>query len=368
MTSSEHTIFPEYLLVTKTAESEIKALEKTRPIVLSKILPLIEITRGRKIPKSNEEYDCSKRINRLGKVFHEQKVGIDLTSDPTLTDSVIENLFDPTDGYKNWCKYLSDLKKENVFGTIIPCIQIMSEDDPNAFKKNFDIQLDFLDKTFDEVIFRFEVKSGLLPLVEYIKQKLHRARLIVLIDFGFIHEAVFYNFLTAAKEVLKLLPEKGITTYISSTSFPSNISQFFDGDEIECDLYEVSLFKELKKDFPNLLYSDYGSVHPKRNDNVVMARGWIPRIDVPLQTTFFSVRKRRRKENSEEEMSYSETYNKVAKVVVSQALFPTDLTENWGVQQILQEAEGFSMGSNPSFWIAVRMNIHLEQQVLRLSA
>jgi len=52
---------------------------------------------------------------------------------------------------------------------------------------------------------------------------------------------------------------------------------------------------------------------------------------------------------------------------VSDNRFPLSLNKNWGINQIKNASDGASPGSSPSFWISVRMNIHIEQQLMRLS-
>ena len=96
----------------------------------------------------------------------------------------------------------------------------------------------------------------------------------------------------------------------------------------------------------------------------IRAHGWIPRIDVPLADSVFYYRERRADKN----MNYAPQYTKVAQYVVADKSFPSDLDWNWGVQQIRDCAGGSKPGSAPSFWIAVRMNIHLAQQVKRLAS
>tara|TARA_B100001971_G_C18140408_1_gene510073 strand:+ start:525 stop:701 length:177 start_codon:yes stop_codon:yes gene_type:complete len=56
----------------------------------------------------------------------------------------------------------------------------------------------------------------------------------------------------------------------------------------------------------------------------------------------------------------------VAKKVVSNSSFE-DIPESWGVQQIKAAANGSPPGKAPSFWISVRMEIHMRQQIIRLS-
>jgi hypothetical protein len=91
-----------------------------------------------------------------------------------------------------------------------------------------------------------------------------------------------------------------------------------------------------------------------------MARGWIPRIDVPLQDKIYYYKKRRPKGMR----AYATTYKQVAQSITSDPRFP-DLKNNWGIQQIKQCVSN-APSSIPRFWISVRMNIHLEQQVRRI--
>ena len=44
-----------YWIIIKTGEAEIRALENVPKDILSKTIPLIEITRGRKVTKNNIE-------------------------------------------------------------------------------------------------------------------------------------------------------------------------------------------------------------------------------------------------------------------------------------------------------------------------
>ena len=54
-----------YTVIIKTGEAEIRALENTSSNLLQYILPVIEITRGRKITKNEiETYPFDKRLLR----------------------------------------------------------------------------------------------------------------------------------------------------------------------------------------------------------------------------------------------------------------------------------------------------------------
>ena len=124
----------------------------------------------------------------------------------------------------------------------------------------------------------------------------------------------------------------------------------------EIDVYNIVLQKH-----KDIIYADYASINPVRNDTITMARGWIPRIDVPLDKTIFYYKKRRPKGVT----AYASTYIQVAQSVCSDLRFPHDLNI-WGINQIHSCAEGGTPSASPSFWISVRMNIHIVQQVNRI--
>ena len=93
-----------------------------------------------------------------------------------------------------------------------------------------------------------------------------------------------------------------------------------------------------------------------------MAHGWVPKIDCALQHVVYYYRMRRPVGVT----AYKSTYKAVAKKVVSDYRFPSSLTGIWGIEQIKNASEGNVPSSSPSFWISVRMNTHISQQILRL--
>ena len=44
----------DYYLIVKTADAEMKALENTRAEVMEKLTPVVELTRGRKLPSKEK--------------------------------------------------------------------------------------------------------------------------------------------------------------------------------------------------------------------------------------------------------------------------------------------------------------------------
>lgn len=352
-----------YSLIVKTGESEIKAIENSNKAVLEKILPLIEVTRGR---KTKEGYPFENRLSRLKKSFSGQRVAIDLTSNSDLSSPVIDKLYDPKNGYENWFNFLIDIKKENIFLELIPTI-LLNVDDPE-YNANLLLQVQKLKQEFSSMLYRNNITDeGCYDDFDLLKEEFKDINLLVMVDCEYTAQATQHAYaqkvISRVKNIKSILGEvEGLTYIVSATSFPNNVSEIGDAETDTFDLSAIKIHKAVSEIFPDVIYGDYGSINPIRNDRVLMSRGWIPRIDVALPDKIYYYKRRRPKGVS----AYSSTYTEVARLVQKDGRFPSYLGENWGVRQINNCATGGVPGSKPSFWIAVRMNIHLEQQVSRL--
>lgn len=367
----------EYYLITKTGDAEIKALEHTSSQVLDSIIPIVELTRGRKLSsrgknpelrkKEKDRYPYDKKLEKISKILSGRKVIFDLTSDKSLMSDEINLLYDANGGYANWRTLLVSLKQSNVFSELIPTI-IIGENDQDvdsSIKSQTDLLTDFFDgiayrsDIFDDNCY-YDIEHNIVP---FLKGK----KLYVIVDCSYVIQASIRQYSDRVRARVKnlhtIVPQE-TTIIVSATSFPRNIGEIGDDSNDSFQLSEVSIAKELASINLVASYSDYGSINPIRNDNVVMAHGWIPRIDVPLQERVFYYRERRPKNTK----GYAETYKRVAQIVLQNPDFPKDLDDNWGIKQIKACASGYSPASIPSFWISVRMCIHIEQQVKRLKA
>lgn len=366
-----------YAVVVKTGDAEFRALANLTPELKNKILPIVEITRGRKLQergeaekKANKEsgkelYPFEKRISLLKTVLNNCEIALDLTSDIGLSNSEIEHLFLPDKGYENWVNFLVALKNENIFSKIIPCI-LLNVEDPD-FNANLVSQVRGLKTHFKTLIYRNSlVDENCYEDLDVLKDELKGLELHIMIDSGYVLPAAHRNFSEKIKariaNLRKQLPAE--TMYIvSSTSFPNSISEIGDDYSDTFRLVEQEIFNDVYKDNPlNLIYSDYATVNPIRNDAVPMARGWIPRIDVALQNEIYYYRKRRPKGVTQ----YANTYVAVASLVMSDKRFPIDLSDNWGVKEIQNCAKNKPSNTSPNFWISVRMNMHINQQIRRI--
>ncbi|WP_373705359.1 beta family protein [Porphyromonas loveana] len=355
-----------YCVIVKTGDAELRAMQNLSEENLNKILPVVELTRGRarnigtrEEPRYAYPYDA--KLKRLKEIFNGKQIALDVTSEESLSSQEIDKLFDCSDGYVNWIDLIRSLKKEG--GRLIPAI-LMNYDD-EKFEINLEKQILNLSAEFRELMYRGSLyNEASVDDVRLICKYLPLdCELLIVLDCGWIPPASYNDPANACLDIIKQL--KGILTTIRysiavcATTFPNNVSEIGDDVSDTFDLREIDLYELIKEMHPEIVYGDYGSINPVRNDQIVMARGWIPRIDVALERQIYYYRDRK---GSRE---YSDTYTSVAKRVVTDPRFPS-LEGIWGICQIKNCALGDAPSSSPSYWISVRMNTHIVQQIHRL--
>lgn len=354
-----------YYLLLKTGDAEFRALSNIEESTKDRFFPIIELTRGRKL-KGKDEWPIKSRVEKICDIFSDKMICLDLTSTSQLSCSEITELYSPEDGYKNWLNFLIQLKDTGKFKAIVPCVIANFNDD--NFIANYKRQIEILKSNFETIAYRSSLKDdGCYDDFEIIKDVLGEGSFICIIDCEYVTggswRTSFAPRVTARiSNSQKILGDK-VQFVVCSTSFPNNIGKIGNDISDSFQLNEIDLFNEVRNNISSeisVAYGDYGSINPERNDGVVMARGWIPRIDVPTQGEVYYHRER--KGNND----YSSTYSKVARYVTKDVRFPKNL-KCWGLNQIIYCADGASPGASPSFWISVRMNIHINQQTKRLS-
>ena len=364
-----------YYLILKTGESEMRALEHTDDTVMNHIVPIVELTRGRKQPSKEKDpikrkseiprYPYDKRVEKIESIFQGRTVIFDLTSDESLMSVETDVLYDPQNGYENWINFLKERRDSGKFSCVIPSLILSADDDD--IDNSIITQTETLTREFDAIAYRNDIyDDNCYEDIRLMSSHLNGKKLYFIIDCSYVVQAQIQNFIERVEariNNIKSIMSKNIEIIVSATSFPRNIAEIGDDREAEFQDSEVMLFEALKKKGILSVYSDYGSINPIRNDTIVMAHGWIPRIDVPKEKSIFYYRERRPKQTKD----YSATYTKVANYVLSRPDFPHNLDGNWGIEQIKACASGLKPSSSPSFWISVRMNIHIAQQVKRLS-
>lgn len=362
----------EYYIIVKTGDAELRAMRNLSNSILNKITPVIELTRGRakKVGKGNDAhyiYPYEKKIEHIRNIFRGKDIVLDVTSDETLSSKEIDLLFDYSEGYVNWTNKVIELNASGEFNSIVPSI-LMNYDDDN-FDENIKTQICTLMHTFHKLMYRCAIdNNAVLDDIELIKRSISNdVELLIIIDCAYVPSASYKNivrfcipYISKIEDILKGYKYEIV---LCSTTFPNNVGEIGNDITDTFDLREVDIFQDVSKAHPNIIYGDYGSMNPIRNDQIVMARGWIPRIDVPLENQVYYYRKRRPGKTS----AYSATYNEVARNAVADARFPIELKDDyWGFKQIFDCSKGDAPSASPSFWISVRMNSHIVQQVKRM--
>lgn len=364
-----------YVPIIKTGEAEIKAISNIDDNVQNFILPLFELTRGRKKQKEDEG-KIEKKIQFLKDKFKSIPFILDLTGIKDLSNTEIEQLHSSKDSYKNWITFCKTNKEE--FGTFYPVVQIEEEEEYGLYIEKLNQQITELCKYFDYIVFRSQGIIEARDLISDIKTILDRKsskninlkdKIIYVLDYKYINNAE--QNIETAKTFINVLTALGIKNIVlSSTSFPANVSEYMNPSNYitfnmkELDFYKKVLNEVSSKDL-NLVYSDYSSINPIRNDNV-FARGWIPRIDVPSIDKKIHCLRKKRPENT----TYADTYILVAREVIQKKYFKDLINQNitsWGLDTIMNAALGNVEGAAPRFWISVRMNIYLTLLEKKLS-
>jgi len=351
-----------YNIIVKTAEAEIRALENVSSEHITQLFPIIELTRGRKVTRNNvATYPFEKRLDKLKNIFKNQDVCIDVTSDPQLASPETKALFNPKNGYENWIKFLMRLKEEGVFSSITPTILWNFEDNEGDFENNIKAQISALTNEFGTIAYRnsIEEDSGFYDDLETF---LSDTTLLFILDCEYVPRASFRNVaercIVRFNHLNKILTNRQNKYILISTSFPNNVTEFGDYEREILTLSEIDLFTTVKAKHPYILYGDYGSINPTRNDTITMSRGWVPRIDISLPAEVLYHRQRRPKGVT----AYADTYIQVAKLCLADEKYPQNIKDSWGLKQIELCAVGSVPSSSPSFWISVRMNTHIIQR------
>lgn len=361
-----------YIPIIKTGEAEITAMENLTSSMLDRIIPIIELTRGRQ--KTTKCGDCmvvthpfDKRLSKMKEVFRGRTVFFDLTADETLLSDEVYDLYDYANGYEKWRHFVEENVGENGFGKIIPSVLLNWDDE--AFACNFDEQVRGLAKSCGAVMYRSSIQTkdcyDELPLL--IQSLPKECDLWIVLDVGYLQISVTELASNRCRKRIqnlkeRILKDRKVKFVVASTSYPESVFDYGNESPIVISHSEVELYNKLKEYYPEVEYGDYAGINPIRKDLVVMARGWIPRIDIPLEYTTKVFWKRRPKGTTE----YRGTYIRVAEEVVNDSTFPVNYEDSWGISEIISCANGYVPSCAPKFWISVRMFNHIFAQLLRM--
>lgn len=360
-----------YTLQIKTGDAEYRALRNIPNDIFSKsdFRVLAEITRGRK-SKNDKIGDLQKRIDALGNFLDPSSfVFFDITSDESLSNEQIDELYDFQHGYAKWDALFAKLHSQ--YPNATPMLLVNDQDEDYV---NFERQIKTFTEKYNRIGYKIypAINADIINKeIKLIKDNINdNTQLFIFYDQGYIVDGLIKIATTRAIDCLGRVSAileslKNVEYIFTSTSFPDSVTSLSGNINGKIKCSEISLYEQISNSIKNinLSYSDYGSITPKRNDEVAYyGRGWTPRIDVPVisQQEIYYYRQKKEKRD------YADVYVDVASKCISDSLFPKDV-DCWGVQTIKNAAAGLKPGATPSFWLSVRMNIFIIQQLKRLS-
>lgn len=341
----------EYVPALRTRDSELKGFENLSPLVRQLLLPVFELTRSRR-SKSNPDGSVLKTVERLVELMSGSPFIVDVTSLESQGNAETADLLDPADSFRNWCNFL-------LAHLPASCIPVVHLTDP--FESiEFSTQRSRLEEKFRGIALRVPTSYDDAPqLADELRKNPKRGCVVLLVDDGFVGQGLSLGATHRCSHVAALF--SGLVDLIAplTSSFPSSVTEasFGGGDAYgEFVLEEVAVSESMKAagiGFTRIVHGDYGLIHP--NDFEGTVTNWVPRVDIPLDTTGFYYRYRRPVGG----------YALAAGLAVRDAKYHA--LHCWGHDMVTKAAAGTPEGRSPSFWISVRVNFHLSRQVLRLN-
>ena len=348
-----------YFPILKTTESELKAYQFLDNSLKESILPIFELTKSRKT-KKNPESKLEKKLEKLYEVVEKRHFILDLTTETTYSNKEIEKmLYDGSDGYREWVDFL---KRMHERFNIIPTINYHPEKSDEVRG-----QIESLMKTFPYLAIRAEVFEE--STVSYIKDilslkplQLQKEKIILILDGKFIsinNDNKKKLFEKNIRDIYEKIHNASIVCAICAfSSFPKSVIDYGKDSCGEFNIIEAEVNQKIISSVggqAQIYHGDYASIHPVRYDTG--GGGWVPRIDVPLIDKYFYYRYRRNEGSytrCAEEVIEDDKYEKIKGV------------DAWGDNEIKYASQDQPRGRSPSHWIAVRSNLYMTRQYLRL--
>lgn len=366
-----------YHLLLKMGDSEIRAWKNLSAARKAELSVHCEITRGRKRPNKNKlvpvEYNIEKIYSTIIEDFAECRVCVvDITREPTLRSNETQALGLSVDGYSAWVAKVNELyaANEKIRPTLI--INPGEDDDYYQYESNIFAQFDAFAQRFNLISYRVSVlhDDGFVDDLTMLADRANAFigegnRFEIVLDFEFIqastaslHAAYVAPLIS---QIRSIVPHASIVSL--GTSFPKSVTDVGDEERDEFRLEELALYEAISRmQNQPIEYGDYGSINPIRNDTFIPVGSYLrARIDFPTDKK--SIYYHRVAPNVDPKTKKllsprSSMYKAAAKSVLNDASH-SPLPGSWGYDKVVEAATKAPEGSSPSFWISVRMEIHI---------
>lgn len=399
----------QYFLLLKTADAEKRAWNKIGSARRSAIFPVLELSRGKKIRGAGKDLEgnslpAEQLLNKPGMYGFERNYSsafklmddcehffVDLTREPSLSCFEIEQLGASLNGYERWTEFVINAKTES--SGILPTLIVnpAEGEDEAQYVSNLTKQFRTFAAAFDAIAYRASVleDEDFLYDIDALKSdiasfQLKGGRFYIFLDHEYIRPNNGMIHANRTSQIIASILEKipDLNIVIFATSFPKSVTDVGDENHDVFRVEEMFLFEEISKTHKSVIYGDYGSINPIRNDEVIITQGWRPRIDFVSRREglwVYYFREKRDVIGQEEIISkeqrkkkniyapYSKHYASVARDVVNFAPYYENLMPSWGNENVVAASRNEVPSNSPSHWISVRMEIHIVQVLKKLS-
>lgn len=338
-----------YVCAVRTRRAELSGLGHVKNAARRGLLPVFELSKSRR-SKSNPDGSVELSVADLLGAFPDAPFIADVTSLANLLNAQVEALLDPEDCFSKWRTFVRDKLPPYV----VPVVHLEEPFNEAAVRVQLDEFLHRNSYASVRIPSDFQVMDALTEALTAYSAS--TSQLALLADVGMVLPKGFSGAAARVAEVAGYCADIDPGLFASlASSFPSSVTQLGGDESGQFDLQETRLSSLVANEFDDLsiAHGDYGCIHPL--DMEGMAINWVPRIDVPLDTTLFYHRYRRDVGG----------YIQAAQAVLRDARYaPIDC---WAHDNIAEAAIGSPRGKAPAHWISVRLNLHIERQLLRLA-
>jgi hypothetical protein len=268
---------------------------------------------------------------------------LDLEQSATYACDERRGLMAPDNGFAKWREFIST--QQNV----VPTALLSGE----SAVRNIVQQVRHLENDCGQVVVRTRAISADLPSLQAILSAVDDVNnLMIVLDFGYVRSRASALAIEAANAINALREtDEATRVVVMGSSYPKSAAAYDDAGAA-IPIQERAMHTALGGDAV-AIYGDYGSIHPEPMEPS-MAR-FVPRVDYPLPDAWVFRRVR----------ADQGGYQACAKGITSLTDWQPDLVGSvWGAQKIDAAARGdLAQMGQPGPWIAVRVNLHLWQQI-----
>lgn len=336
-----------YYPLLKTSISELRALKSVYSKDFSYITPIFELTKSRK-SKKNQGCDVYKKVDELSTIMGNKSFILDLTNEESLTNDQIESFFDDDNAFYNWTDFIQRIVEEkNV--SVIPTVLAYEDTDIDTLR----IQAKRLNDYCEKICIRLSVDLVSEEITENLIQLASEMEnVVVIVDLALTRQPEYELKLKDASDLIQdiICVDDSLDIILVTSSFPSSVVQEVPKKEkmsSEIRMYSQDIFNELLKVDAELIYGDYGCIHPYRGESKPII--WVPRVDFPYQNKLLFERCSRDDGG----------YEICAERIRSTQEYGINYIDSWGCNEIDSASVGVVNGKSPSYWISVRANIHM---------